>query len=161
MATINNPELIKSIIDKAKINTSIDRVPSVLAEKVVPVMEIASIKKIKVMEAAASDATTAGFFTTTAAKEIWIVGVLLSITKDAVADSTHSSILATPKESNIPVTLIKIRYEPTTAGEHYKSIMFPNPILIKAGTLISVTNSAATASIDTSGIIYFYETEPL
>lgn len=40
MATINNSELTKNIIDGARIQTSYDKVPNQLAEKVVPVMEV-------------------------------------------------------------------------------------------------------------------------
>ena len=157
-AKINNSKLIQSIIKQAKLQLSVDKVPSELAEKVIPVLNVNPDRDIQVVGAGADDAATATLMTTHAIKETFLIGLSLTVSKDIVSTSISSTINATPSQS-VAKNLLRLGYEPLTAGEHVLNITFPIPIKLEKGTTIVVTNSTAVASINAHAIAYFYEVD--
>ena len=157
-AKVNNAELIKNLINKAKININIDNVPSELAEKIIPVLEVSTPAQLIQIEAGtASDATFATIYTTSSNKNTYLVGAELTTSKDALATSIVSSISIVPF-GKAGVSILTTRYEPTTAGHIHREIFFGNhPIKLAKNSEIRITNSTAIASIDSGGIAYFYE----
>lgn len=162
MATIYNSRTTEELVRGAGIQTSRDRVPNQIADKVVPVMEVNPklLKYVKnVATATATDSSTQTIMTTSSINETYITGVILTVSKDASSNSISSRIITTVNGvNNSP--LAYIRYEPTTAGQFNQIHSYNPPILVDKNATISVTNSSATASIDTTGVIYYYEVSP-
>lgn len=157
MATINNSSIIKDVIDKAKIETAFENPPTQLAEKIVPVLAVESEKIIKISTATVSDAASGGIFTTSATRRTFIIGCGLSVTKDVNSTSVHSRIVGTFRNATASGTLLELRYEPTTAGQIAQYLSFTKPIETAKNVSIFITNSTAVASIDTTGVVYYYE----
>lgn len=159
MAQINNNEVLLKLTREAKIQTSIDKVPNQLAEKIVPVLNVNPDRILKVRSGIASDTTTQTIFITSTTKETYLVGVLLSVAKDVVNDGSYTSVTAVPfgmASSGINV----IRYEPLDANQLTSFVTFDKiPLKLEKNTSIVVANATGTASIDASCIIYFYEVE--
>lgn len=160
MATINNTQLLKGLIEKAKIQLSADQVPTQLAEKIVPVIVAEPEKNIFIADLLVSDsAIKTTIHTCHATKRTFIVGCSLSVSKDAINNSLNTSILASTKGQSENQILI-MRYEPTTAGSNmYQEKTFVYPIELEKGSNISMSSSQGTASIDTHATLYLYEVE--
>ena len=157
MAKINNPELIRGLINKAKINLAVDQVPSQLAEKIVPMLNVTPEYKVFIADGRASDATSFTIYTASTKKRTFVCGGGLSLSKDAVNNSVSSDITLTPKGRK-PNEFITIRYEPLTAGSNMFYIpSLLHPIELQKGSTITVNNNAALASIDCHGTIYLFE----
>ena len=159
MATINNGDVIRKLIDEAGIQTAVDDVPTKLAEKVVPVLISNPDKFMQVKEETASDTTSILLHTTHATKRTFLTNLDISIAKDGTNTGTDSSISLTPKDKGI-LTVLRVRYEPSIAGFHSMSISPLYPIELKKSSAITISNSNGTASIDTTGHCWFYETNP-
>lgn len=159
MARVNNADVIKSLIDKAKINTSTDRTPDQLAEKIIPVLDTAPERVIQLASANKSDSAAAEhILSTSSTKKTYLVSVTLSVTKDAVSDAVFTNVSAKPK-GQTEINVMLLRYEPTTAGQFIHTVHFPIPILLEKSSNVSMTHSSATASIDGTGSIQYYEVE--
>ena len=157
MATINNAQLIKNLIDTAKINISAERVPSQLAEKIVPVLEVKPQPQIKLSALTLSDATTGTMFTTHATKRTFVIAAAISTTKDAISNA-HFSGIGVNAFGKSALLLVGIQFEPLTAQSNLSQVIsLPFPIELEKNTIVNVYNSSATASIDTQGVVYYYE----
>ena len=160
MAEIGNSGVIKKLVKVLNLQTGKDKIPSELAEKIQAVVSAEPERTIFAKEQTCSDATTTTIFTTDAKKNTYAVGVSLSVSKDAVATSTSSRIAGTLDEGG-GINLIRIRYEPLTAGQFTESITFPYPIKLAKSSNVSVANSTAIASVDASATIFYYEEDRL
>jgi len=158
MTTIHNSKIQERILREAKIQLSVDSVPTQLAEKVVPVLISNPVQEVFVKRGTASDSTSATIYTASTTKRTYLTGMLITLTKD---DSN------TGKLSNIGVTLKTglfsfigyIRYRPSNAAEYQQSVFFSEPLEIEPGSGVILNNQSATASIDTTGVIFGYETD--
>lgn len=158
MVDIQSKEVIDKISEDLKVQPAM-QIPRALAEKIELVYVVNPERLVKIKGATASDATTATIITTSTTKDTFLIGAGIAVAKDVNSNSLISSIVATPSQSDAQTTLM-IRYEPTTAGQFKQYISFPIPIKLERGTTVTITNTSATASIDTTGIIYFYEVDP-
>jgi len=157
MSRINNTETIKRILDDAGIQTAIDKVPQELTEKVLPVLISNPIYQVKSKRNSANDQTSALIHSTSSTKRTFLIGASISCSKDVVSDSIKSTVSCTLKGAQSS-SILTILYEPTTAASNLsQNITFPIPVELEKGTNINVTNSTATASIDTEGFVYYYE----
>lgn len=134
-----------------KVNDSIQLVYNVLAHPE---------RIIRVKNSTASDSVETVMHTTSPVKDTFLLGVSLTIAKDVLATSTASSVVAVPLHT-VSSDIIRLRYEPLTAGQFIETVTFPIAIQLDRGSEIKVINSTAVGSIDTTGLIYFYETDPL
>lgn len=162
MATINNGKIIKSIIDKAKIQTATDKVPNQLAEKVVPVMEVNPQHDfdLKIASGTVSDATDGTIHTCHATKKTYLVSATVSVAKDVVSDSVYTWVRIRPFGQATDQVAINMRYEPITVGSNLIASLNPvQPILLEKSSVIGITNSTATASIDTGFSVIYFEVE--
>ena len=157
-AKINHSGVIARILQACKINQLVDKVPHELAEKVVPVLVSNPEKHIQRTSGALNDGTTGTISTVSTTKKTFITGCVLSVAKSALNASLFSSVTITPVGSSAS-TLLLIRYEPSTVGQFTQTITFPFPIEVEKGSDLTLTNSNGTASIDTSGIVFYYEEE--
>lgn len=159
MASIHNHKIIQNLIDKAKLQLAVDKIPTELAEKILPVLEITPQKKIISAYGTLTDATSTNVMTTSSTKKTFLIGYQISLSKDVVNDATLIRILATAKglASN---AIFAMRIEPTLAQSGIgESVILPFPMEIEKNTNISVAATDDTASIDVSCILFYYEEE--
>ena len=158
MVDIQSKEVIDKISDDLKIQPSM-MIPRELAKAIQLVYNVNPQRLIKVNDTVASDAVTATIMVTDPNKDTYIVAVGMSVTKSVLSTSISSIIQAQLFGQGLK-SILFLRYEPVTAGEHNAYIVFPFPIKVERATNITVTNSTVTPSIDTQGLVYFYETDP-
>lgn len=158
MVDIQSKEVIDKISDELKIQPAMT-IPRALAEKIQLVYGINPQYDVKFVAGSTNDATTSDLMTTSATKDTYLVACMLTVSKDVVSNSINSKINAFAV-GRANSSLLALRYEPVTAGTHQITFDFAHPIKLERGSVITITNSSGTASIDTLGIVYFYETDP-
>ena len=156
---IQSKEVIDKISDELKVQPSL-QIPRELAKQIQLVYNVNPSRNIQVLEKTTADDAAESMTTTSATKRTFATGVFLSVSKDVLAISINSSITAQIPGGAVNQALIKINYEPTTVGNHTASVMFDPPIELAKSASVTLRNSNATASIDTTGILYFFETDP-
>lgn len=160
MALINNSDLTKELIEGAKINISDEAVPSQIAEKVVPVMEVNPklLRTTNILSSYhATDSTSGTVYTTPANKDFYLTNVVLSLAKDVNATSVMSNVNVYVNEQIVNIlaimgTSVTAQYETTTLN-------LKLPLLIDRNTAINITNSTAIASISARATIFGYTVE--
>jgi hypothetical protein len=160
MATIYGSDLKRELIDAARIQVSKDRIPSEIAEKVVPVIEVNPnmLRRCNIARANdATNATAATIYATPADKEFWLVSATLGIIKDVTSQSvaTDIRVLIDGRTDRI----IVIPGISLTPQESIINLNLPFPIKIDKNTNITINNSNATANIKASGCIMGYIVE--
>lgn len=158
MSEIKNNEILKGLRNITGLQASIDEIPSQLARAIVPVIVANPERLIQTKTATASDLSSVTIHTTSSTKDTYLIGGEISTAKDAFSTSIFSQITATAFGSSSANFLI-LRYEPLTAGSSSQSISLSRPLKLERNSAINVINSTAVASIDTTGTIFFYETE--
>lgn len=158
MVDIQSKEVIDKISDDLKIQPSIE-IPRELAKQIQLVYNVNPVKISRVFAGTTSDATTSDIFDVSTTKRTFVTSIMLSVTKDVLATSVISTVNIEPINSQIQNSNL-IRYEPLIAGSFLNTVNFQNPIELKKGSVISVTNSTAVGSIDSSAVIVIYETDP-
>lgn len=157
MVEIQSKEIIDKISDELKIQPSL-QIPRELLKGIQLVYQVNPSHLIKIKQDILSDASSKTIFTTSNVKNTYVIGTVLSISKDVLSQSIVSRISSVPfGEPSLNLNII--RYEPLTVGSFTNSISHSNPILLEKGSVVGIINSNATASIDTSAIIFFYETD--
>lgn len=160
MATIHNTDLSKELKEGAKLQQLRDRIPSELADKVVPVMEV-NPKLLRraniVRRSTASNATVATIYTTPSDKDFYLTGVAIAIIKDATSTSASSYISITiDGASQIFVHIPELTL---TAQTGQMALSLPTPIKVDRGTAITINNSTNVANISATGTIVGYTVE--
>jgi len=158
MVEIQSKEAIDKISDELKVQPSIE-IGRKLSDSIQPVFEVSAVPQVRSEEQAFADSTGGTIFTTHATKKTFLVGISLTVSKDAVNNGILSTVqgfmLGTGAKN-----LLLTNYEPLTAGSFTHTMMFPIPVQMEFGSIISLVNGAALASIDTNVILYLYETDP-
>jgi len=157
MANINNSQLSKELIDGAKIQTSFDKIPTQLADKVVPVMEVnPKLLKITgvVKNASISNATGGTIYTLPTDKDFYLTDCALSVIKDATSTSVGSDLTAVMDGQTI--YLLSVPGITLTAQNQTVTLSLKNPLKLDRGSLIRATASTNVANIKYSGTIYGY-----
>lgn len=158
MATIHNTDLTKELRDGGKLQQLSDIIPSQLADKVVPTMEVNPkfFRRTNIIKrAAATNATAATIYTTPADKEFFLTGASLSVIKDATSTSTSTYIQSTDS-NGMTFEILDIPSITLTPQSETISVTLANPILLKKGQSITVNNSTNVANINTQAVIYGY-----
>lgn len=158
MVDIQSKEVIDKLSRDLKVQPAM-QLPRELGKQIVPVFNVNPERLIKMAGATASDATSATVMTTSLVKDTFVVGAQLTVAKDVVSPATFSSLKFLPFGDSVKSVMF-IRYEPLTAGQFLDSIEFTRPLKLERGTVVTVENNSGTASIDASGLIYFYEVDP-
>jgi len=158
MVAIQSKEVIDKISDELKVQPSLD-IPRELSKNIQLVYGVNPPIRIRTLDSTASDSTSSTILTTSTTKRTFLVGVQITTAKDVVSTSIISAILATPIGDSSR-TILATRYEPVTAGSNIMAQnTFNSPMELEPGTTVTVINGTAIASIDTSGLIFFYETD--
>lgn len=162
MAQIYNSELTKELRDGIKGQTSRDLLPSQIADKVVPVLEVnpKMLKFIEIQEnGVATNATSAAVVTLSPSKDFYLCAAELSLIKDVTSTSTLSKIDVVFAADNKSHSLCRIAGITLTAQADQKILVLPRPIKLQRGSNIAVTNSTNVANITAIGTIYGYYDE--
>jgi len=157
MATIYNSTLTRELIDAAKIQTSKDKIPSELAEKVVPVMEVNPklLRRVNIIKGAtAVNTTPVTIFTTQSGKDFYCTAATLSLIKDVNSTSVYSSIQCSV--DGLVVNLLKISSLTLTPQNDSAVINFNPPIKIDRSTAVVIASSTNVANITNTGTIFGY-----
>jgi len=152
----------KEVVDKLSRDLKIqpaEALPKDMEAKIRAVFNVNPDRQIRFVAANLSDSLSGTLFTASATKETYLVAAHLSTAKDVVATSLFTNLTAVAFGDS-EKTLLRIRYEPVTAGQFTTNMAFPLPILLEKGSVVSIKHSTAVASIDSAGIIYFFEVDP-
>jgi len=160
MARINRSEVMDAMKDGLRLDVAVDKIPNQLAEKVVPIFNCKERRLILVSGITAVNSTSAIIFTTSATKRTFIIGAVLSYSRDAGATSTSSYINATPFGFTTTRTILELRYNSGAADRNAIILTLPQPMELKKSSNVSVYNATGDANISAEGIIYYYEEEP-
>jgi hypothetical protein len=139
MATINNSDLMKEIVEDAKIQINTDKVPSQLAEKVVPVMEVNPkfFRKINVIARATSSST---IYTAPTNKDFFLTAYNMS----GVSTATGEIRLTVTPKNQAAIIIGTIELGNTVAVDISSDNItqnFDRPILIERGSAITLAST--------------------
>jgi hypothetical protein len=145
MPRINNSELIKQVIEGAKINIASEQVPTQLAEKIVPVMEV-NPNMLKITNVCKSTDTGGTLYTTPLNQDFYLTYCNASITLldagDKLASVYVTAILDNDSgASSVVNSALAQTSALITAANCTSSLSYPAPIKLKRGSVISVTAS--------------------
>lgn len=149
MATIHNTDLTKELKDGGKLQQLRDVIPSQLADKVVPVMEVNPklLRRSNIVRSGGSiTAGSATIYTTPGDKDFYLTACSASFIKDAANDNAtgrFNAIVATVE--GIAQNLISFAVLTLTAQQQTVTISFPTPIKIDKNTAISIASTTIGA----------------
>lgn len=159
-ATIHNSDLKKSIIDNAKIQLAIDKVPSELAEKVVPTLETNPnlLKTCEIIRHATKTITGSQIiYTCDTSRQFYLTGIHLAMTTDAANDGTGVQITFNTEGGG--ARYFHLLKTTLVASTQAVSMNFSRPIKIDKGTNL-ILNTAFTVGTGTmAGTILGYYLE--
>ena len=159
MAKIESQEVINKVIDGLRLDVGNEKIPQEVEDKLRAVFISNPSRIIKVASGSATDSTSGPIFTTHATKRTFLVSLQLTVSKSALATSINSRISAFPFGESAAIVLVRINYEPLTAGNHILNTDFSIPIRLEPNTAVAIINTTAVASIDTAALAFFYEEE--
>lgn len=156
MTTIYNSKLLEELNEVAKIQTSRDKTPNQIADKVVPVIDV-NPKHARIINRVAvgtcTNATSATAFTTDANRDTYLQGVTLAYIKDATSTALSVSIAVFTEEQG-SVTIAQIPCLSLTAASGSLSVMLPVPMKLQRNTACSVRASTNVANVTVTGCFY-------
>lgn len=155
---MTNSEQIKEEIKALGLQPGAQNIPNPI-----PVVET-NPKLLRVCDvirnSTATNATTAGIYTTPTTKDFYLVGVSLSVIKDVTSTSVVSDVRATVAGiSSTSSRILSISGISLTPQTDSVAISFPFPIKVDRGTIISVNNSTNVGNIRSDGCIWGYTVE--
>lgn len=141
-AKIYNSDLTKEIIDGAKLQLNEGNIPSEIAEKVIPVMEVNPNLLTRNNVIASRNATNTGtIYTIPTDRKFFLTGLFVSATSTA-AGSNVMSVSVQPK-GGVNTTIASIRLLNTAAIDAANDSAFlnfsGNPFELEPGSLITAT----------------------
>lgn len=156
MATIYNSDLSRELIDGAKLQLSRDKIPTELAEKVVPVMEVNPklLRRVNLIKNVSGTTTGAlTVWTTPTDVDFYLTGVLLGVIKDATCDMATSQIAVGIIVDGVSKRAVSIPILTLTAQAHVVNREYTVPVKVDRGTTISSTANAYTAGLCSREVI--------
>jgi len=160
MPTNNNTSIAQRIRDVFRIQQAVEEVPNQVASSILPVVDVTPKIQMLHTQGNANDTTGSTIHTISSTKNTYLVSASLSVSKSNLNPGIRSELTA-PSEFSKGAgdTIIMLKYEPLTAGSHNGQIVFPIPVKLKRGGNITITNNSGTASIDNTGVVFYYEEE--
>lgn len=158
---IYNSNLTKEIIDVAKIQTSTDGIPTEIADKVVPVIDVnPKHAKISNLVAGTVGSATANNIiqTVLSDRDTYLTVLTLSYIKDVTSTSTYVALNLILDGTTGLVTILYLPCITLTAGNDSISITLRDPIKLKKGSSVQILTDSATANIKMTGtVVGFYD----
>jgi hypothetical protein len=163
MATIHNTDLTKELKEGGKLQQLRDVIPSQLADKVVPVMEV-NPKLLRITNTTATatvNATGAGtVYTTPADKDFFLTNVHLHVIKNVVCDAaTGVYVNFTVVQDGATKSLIALSGITLTAQEDIVTLNLSQPMKIDRNSLIRWTGTYAAGVMVRSANVIGYVVE--
>lgn len=158
MVDIQSKEVIDKISDELKVQPALS-IPRNISKDIQLSYNVNPTYINKTAAVNLSDSASATIRTTDSEKDTFLTSVYLTVTKDAISDSLFSQITAV-LETGETSTILLIRYEPTTTGSFHQQLVLTRPIKLKKNSQILFLHNTATASIDGTAVINYYETDP-
>lgn len=156
MATIYNSDLFKELTEGAKLQVSRETIPTQIAEKVVPVMEV-NPKLLRrsdiVRRITATNTVSSSILVIPSDKEFYLTGVMIGLIKDATSTSLYSGL--TLSSGGVTRELIIPGFTLTAQNEQ-TSISFTFPVKVDSGTTMYVVNSTNVANCTCTVTIFGY-----
>jgi hypothetical protein len=147
MATIYNSELSKELIRGARIQVSRDRIPTEIAEKVIPVMEVNPrlLRRITISKTSTLSITGGStIYTTPTNQDFYITNAVLSMSKDATCDIGLGAFAITYVQDGEVKYLCPISTQPILVDAQTSTFVTSFPIKVDRGTNILQLNRAYT-----------------
>jgi hypothetical protein len=161
MAQIHNSDLSKEIRDGIKLQQLSDVIPSQLADKVVPVMEVNPklLRRCNVVKSYTSTATGAGstaIFTLPSGRDFYLIGFTISLSKNAACDVATGSYALTGSVDGISTVIARIAFTTLQVCDVTLSFAFPEAVKIDAGNLTSGAFAFTVGASSRAIAIYGY-----
>lgn len=164
MATkIYNSDLTRSIVEATRLQSGVDSIPSELADRVIATIETnPKLLRDTTLIKNTSISTTGNqtIFTSSATRDTFITGILLTATKDATCDvaigQSFASIFTTINGAT--TTLAAFSGLTLTAQDKEIFIDFDKPLKIDKNVAVSIGGGAYTVGLNArAATIYGYE----
>lgn len=159
MAKIHNTDLTHEIVEAAQLQLSRDKLPTEIADKVVPVIEVNPklFRNTTLFKYKADTGSGGTIFTTDSDKYTYITGVQMSLTKDVVSTITDARVGATLFSGEV-VRLMELSFLTTTIANKDMFVSFTNPVKLKQGTTVSTTlNGGGVGAHRCSTCVFGYQ----
>jgi hypothetical protein len=155
--TITNSDLIKEVVDGARLNAAVDQVPNQLSEKVVATMETNPkfFRFINTIRRTAGTTGTLTVYTTPTDRDFYLCGLTGTITKNVTSDATLSQINIVP-DGYIAVTILEFSQQSLTAESRTLGNDFNIPIKLKRGSTITMDTNQTAGTTTRNIIIWGY-----
>lgn len=133
--------------------------PSELAEKVVPVMEVNPklLRRCNIVRGG-NQSTTGTFtiYTTPTGKEFYLSAATLSLTKDAACDASSGVVSMFATVDGVSQTIVRLSVLTLTAQDKEIALTFSVPIKVDANTNITVGGAFTAGNLIRGGSIIGY-----
>lgn len=164
MATIYNSELLKELKDGGKLQQSRDIIPTQLADKIVPVMEVNPklMRRCNVLRSGSSAVSgSISLYTTPTDRDFFLTSLHLGIIKDAACDIATGAVNLGITVDGTARNFISIPVITLTAQNIVRDVAFCTPIKVDRGTSISITGTYTAGVMSrTGGLSGFYSDNP-
>lgn len=161
MAQINNFEIVDKIRRLFKLSAS-ENIPNSSGESVNPVLIANPDNFTKVLGSLTRTTTAAApgatILTSHATKETYITGIDIAITSDVLADNVAMNVRVTI--NGALVILTNLNKQTLTITNNEARVMFPIPIKIDKGSVVTLVNVFTAGASRTDVSILGYEIEP-
>lgn len=159
MATIYNTDLTRELLLAGRLQVSKDTIPTQIAEKVVPVVEVNPklLRRSEVLgQLIGRNTTTTGTAVVSANlnKDIIITGIMVSSVQDAACDNAYIAVLA--YIGGAQRYLYLARPVALTAQAINQQIMFAIPIRIDRNTAVSFAKAFAAGTSTSDCVVMGY-----
>lgn len=147
MAKIYNSDLTKELTDGAKIQTAFDKVPSEIAEKVVPVMEV-NPKSLRTINKVYYRTSAGTMFTTSSTNDTYLLGYTMNASATAAGDNTIN-FTATVDGDSSSIIIAGLRLKCTAAVDADSGncqLTFPYPIKLAKNTAVTISIGGTIAT---------------
>jgi len=160
MPQINNTELLLGMRNDAKVQNA-ENVPTQLAEKVVPVMEVnpkllKDSRSLLHISRSTTTPTTPGTLLTTLTKPWYVTAVSLTYIADVAADNTQIRLRLFDSRGNT-LDVPNFLKPTTTISYNSQTISFPSPIYLPKGAQIYLLNVFSAGTSNVLGEVIGYE----
>jgi hypothetical protein len=158
-AKIYNSALTKEIIEGARLQQNQGGIPSEIAEKVIPVMEVNPkllVRNDIVKYRLDNNSAGGTIYTVPTDMEFYLTNVYMSLIKDVTATSILSTITAVIDGTSGSTVILAIPGLSLTPQTLTADVTFANPIKLAAGSVIASASTTNVANIRVTNIISGY-----
>ena len=142
---IENSEITKRIVNLISGQTAVNKLPTQLANTVVPVIDVnpdlAREVNFLISNSRSTSGTLSSSFASTASRSYFLTGITVGYAKDAACDlaTGNISVAVTPDYSKSTTTIVQLPVITLTADSKVVDIIFETPLRVVAGSAITMT----------------------